>query len=559
MALPHASYGDARTSVFNNAGRDQVNVMFGQSLLHIKQGFCDESLYLDGRDILDKLEPVRMDPSSRTECLSTTRRAILKFIVDWTNDTTNEQKMLWIYGLAGSGKSTLSTTIASIFRDSGQLGAFLFFDHDVTERSDPTRVIKTLAHQLATFDPRIGAAVRAVVENSNMLMSPLPRQFQTLILEPLSKVERLAPAIIVIVLDSLDECGTKGEREALLEVLTKYSVELPVAIRIVVTSRAESDIYNAFQSRPHILAYELDVTSSMNSDDILSYFRHRMSLICTRNRHLLLGTEWPGEEALHELVQRACGLFVWASTASEFINGHSPRKRLDLILRGEKASSAETSLDALYKTALESAGHWDDEDFVKSFRDILGTILVARQPLSSAAIDSLLQSPEDMPSIHTISLLACLMQQSPTVRVLHPSFADFLQTKGRCGRDIWFFDGPTYHRRLAVQCLDRIDVFLKRNMCNMTLGVDLTTEYLPEAISYSCAFWIDHVSFITNDVTPIVDRLGIFLFRHLLHWFEATSILRRSREMISRLDQLLKWISVSYLSSVYVIHPCADF
>jgi len=486
-----------------------------------------------------------MDPSRRTQCLSTTRMALLEFIVNWTNDTTSEQKILWIYGLAGSGKSTVSTTIASIFRDSGRLGAFLFFDRAVTERSDPTRVIKTLAHQLATFDPRIEAAIRVAVErNPNMLMSPLPRQFQTLILNPLSDEEHLAP-IIVIVLDALDECGTKSERDALLEVLTQDSVKLPVAIRIVITSRAERDIYNAFQSLPHILTYELDITSSINRDDISSYFRHRMLLIRTRNTHLLRGTEWPGEEAFHELVQRACGLFVWAYTASEFINGHSPMKRLEVILRGKKATSAEASLDALYKTALESAGDWDDEDLVKEFRDILGIILVARQPLSSAAIDALLQSPEKIPSIHTISLLACLMQQGPTIRVLHPSFADFLMTKGRCGRDIWFFDGPTCHRHLAIQCMDRMDVFLKRNMCNMTLAINLTTECLPEAISYSCIFWIDHICLITDDFMPIVDRLQDFLFQHLIHWFEATSILRRSRDMISRLDQLLKWISVS--------------
>ena len=377
-----------------------------------------------------------MDPSRRTDCLLNTRVDILKFIVDWTNDTGSEQNILWIYGLAGSGKSTLSTTIANIFRDSGQLGAFLFFDRDVTERSDPMRVVKTLAHQLATFDPSIRAAIRTAVENNpNTLMSPLPHQFRTLVLDPLSGVEHTAPAI-VIVLDALDECGTKGEREALLAVLAHHSIKLHVPIRVIITSRAASDIYHAFQSGHHILPYELNITSSMNRSDILSYFRHRMSLIRARNRDLRLGPEWPGEEVLLELVQRAHGLFVWASTAAKFINGHSPRNRLGIILAEEKASSAEASLDALYKTALESVEQWDDEDFVKEFRDILGTILVARQPLSTTAIDALLQSP-DMPSLHTISRLACLIQQSPTVRVLHPSFAEFLLTNngvdGKCG------------------------------------------------------------------------------------------------------------------------------
>jgi hypothetical protein len=50
-----------------------------------------------------------------------------------------------------------------------------------------------LAHQLGTFDPRIGAAVCTIIkENPNVLMSPLPRQFQKLILEPMSQLRPLS-------------------------------------------------------------------------------------------------------------------------------------------------------------------------------------------------------------------------------------------------------------------------------------------------------------------------------------------------------------------------------
>jgi hypothetical protein len=74
-----------------------------------------------------------------------------------------------------------------------------------------------------------------------------------------------------------------------------------------------------------------------------------------------------------------------------------------------------------------------------------------------------------------------------------------------------------------------MDAVLRRNMCNMTLSVDLGTESLPEDISYSCLFWVDHIFVIEKDIAPVVNHLRNFLFRHLLHWFEAMSILRRSR------------------------------
>ena len=547
-SIPHTSYTDFRDFTFNDVGRDQVNMVFCAYQLRVERESDDEwaSLSLAGsQDSLEKLKPVEMNASKRTSCLQDTRTAFLQFVFNWINDTNSQQNILWIHGLAGSGKSTLSNTIASVSGHSGQLGAFLFFDRDVTERSDPAMVIRTLAHQLGSSDPRLGAAIRAIIEkNSNILLSPLALQFQRLIFDPLASFDDpISP--IVVVLDALDECGTAEERGTLLEVLANDFGRLPLYIRTIVTSRAEIDICNAFKPQQHILARELDITSPANSDDILSYFQYRMALIRSQKRHLRLAEDWPGERVFLQLVQRASGLFVWASTVSEFINGHDPRKRLDVILSGEITSGAEAALDILYKTALESIGCWDDEDFTTDFREIMGIVLIARQPLSSRAIDTLMQLPEDRPSMHTISLLGCVLQQSPTVRVLHPSFADFLMTRERCRRDTWFFNQSIYHRILAFRCLDRMNEVLKRNMCNMTLAVDQTHEMLPEDVAYSCLFWIDHISSIGVDFLPVMVRLCDFLNQHLLHWFEAMSILRKSRYTIPLLDHLIDWISVS--------------
>jgi hypothetical protein len=470
----------------------------------------------------------------------------LEFVVDWVNDSTSQQNILFLYGVAGSGKSTLSTTIASTFGDSGRLGAFLFFDRDVTERSDPAMVFRTLAHQLASSNPKIGEIIRGVVKkNSNIWISPLRLQFIRLILDPLSAVKHLTDTIVVV-LDGLDECGTAREREELLEVLTTDFIRLPFSIRTIITSRANIDIYDAFSSRENILAYELDISSPANSADILSYFRDRMSLIRDKNRHLLLDKDWPGEDALRKLVQRASGLFVWASTASEFINRHDPVKRLDIILKGDIASGAEAALDILYRSALESVGLWDDADFVSEFRAILGIVLVAHQPLSSGAIDALLHFPHDRPSMHTLSLLGCVLQHHAVVRVVHPSFRDFLMTLSRCGRDIWFFDQSSYHRHLAFRCLDRMDAVLKRNMCNLSLSQDTWEETVPDDVSYSCIFWINHVCVLKANIIPVVHRLRSFLFRHLLHWLETMSILKRSRDTIPLLEYLVDWLSVRH-------------
>jgi polynucleotide 5'-kinase involved in rRNA processing len=80
---------------------------------------------------LRKLHPVAMDSSGRTECLPNTRLDILNRITDWITNPHDGHNVLWIHGLAGSGKSTIATSVANLFRDLNRLGAFVFFNRDV--------------------------------------------------------------------------------------------------------------------------------------------------------------------------------------------------------------------------------------------------------------------------------------------------------------------------------------------------------------------------------------------------------------------------------------------
>jgi hypothetical protein len=453
-----------------------------------------------------------------------------------------------------------TTTIANNLRESGQLGAYLFFSRDVTERSDPSNVIRTLAYQLGLCNSHLGAAIIAVIENMpSISMCPLRLQFTKLIIEPLSSIQEYFPAApYVLILDALDECGNAKQRKSLLAVLAAESHKLHPALRMFIASRADSDIRCAFESHKHVLAWELDTTSQKNSDDISRYLHHRMLSICTTRKYLQLGEEWSGNDIIGRLSNRASGLFVWASTALEFIDAHDPRNRLEILLKEDISSGAEIALDALYGTALESAGKWDDADFIDDFHSILGIILVARNPLSHSAIDGLLGKDRRRPSMHIISLLACVLGQTPTVRVLHPSFADYLMDRGRCGTDIWYIDKNVHNLRIGVKCLERLDDTLKRNMLGLTLGLNDTCGSLPEDIVYACTFWIEHICAITDDLS-IVKRLDGFLHCHLLHWLEAMSILKRSRETITLLKKLFIWVKVGSLLAPNLQCSCADF
>jgi hypothetical protein len=77
--------------------------------------------------------------SVRKNSLPKTRLDIIKVITDWIADESSDQKkVMWLYGLAGSGKITISTTIAWIMRDLHRLGAF-FSSTVIFRRETPRR------------------------------------------------------------------------------------------------------------------------------------------------------------------------------------------------------------------------------------------------------------------------------------------------------------------------------------------------------------------------------------------------------------------------------------
>lgn len=185
-----------------------------------------------------------MDASSREECLPGTQCDVLQLMFDWASKCPTEQNILWIHGLSGSGKSTLATTFANRLRNYGQLGAFLFFDRNVAERSDPTAVVRTIACQLGMFHSQMGTAICNVIENNpNICSLPIDLQFDQLLVDPLCSVPGFGvKEPVIFVLDALDECGDPKERRRLLKILAKKAHNLPFNVRIVITSSADTDI-----------------------------------------------------------------------------------------------------------------------------------------------------------------------------------------------------------------------------------------------------------------------------------------------------------------------------
>jgi hypothetical protein len=328
------------------------------------------------------LKPADMEEYNRTTCLQNTRLNVLKDVMEWiADDSVNRKKVLWIYGLAGMGKSTISTTIAQIMRELRRLGAFFFFNRDIPQRNFAT-LIRTLAYQLAMFDASFGAAIsRVVAINENIAGMPLDFQFANLLSADALESVEWSGGPIILVIDGLDECGSEADRKVLMQALSKGLSSLPSFLRIVVVSRQESDIQRTLGSHPDVRPYPLNIESAMNKEDVSKFVQHRLEEIRVKDEYL--GAHWPGDDKVNALADGAGGLFIWASTACLYIESYDPDQRLSELIDKQPENNSSgpfAQLDSLYKTGLQSSGSWDDTSFRLDCCNILGAILCARIP-----------------------------------------------------------------------------------------------------------------------------------------------------------------------------------
>jgi hypothetical protein len=510
---------------------------------------------------LKHLKPIEMDAFSRSECLPGTRQEILRFITNWLTTPSEKQNVLWLHGLAGSGKSTISTTVSEYFRDMNRLGCFMFFDRNDPNHSDPNPVIRTIAYRLASFDAQIRSAICAAIESdSSIAEAPIHKQFSRLLLEPLQSVgSQSMEGPIMIVIDALDECGDAKSRKNLLALLATELIKLPSAFRFIITSRAESDISAAFSSRSNILEKELSISGFSNESDIYSFLCHEMVAIRQRHDVFNLAPDWPGESAIDDLLKRSAGLFIWASMAVNFITeGYDPQEQLQVLLSANSHQKPEAALDALYETALNAAGKWDSETFVADFHTIMSAILASQILLSDETMDKILCSDGRTPSKFMLPRLRCLLHWSPglPVRVLHASFADYLLDPQRCGGKPWIIDLSVANQVLAESCLQRMNDELHFNMCELESShlanedvSDLhehTLSAIPIHLTYACQFWARHVQMAPHS-DALLSKIEDFLFKNLLYWLEVLSLTGSVNLASTALLKTAKWSRVSFI------------
>jgi hypothetical protein len=514
---------------------------------------CADLACIVQSDKLKNLNPLNIDASLRLQCLRGTRQDILNDITGWLDTPSAKGNILWLHGLAGAGKSTISTTISEYFRSLRHLGAFLFFDRNNPAASSPGGVIRTIAYRLAMSNPHIGTAICGIITDDMTLgTAPIRTQFQRLLLDPMAAVQDHLLGPIIIVLDALDECGDAESRESLISLLINEVPKLPPVFRFFITSRPEYDIAVHFGGHPSITEMQLDITTDATKRDISVYLHERLQDIRRLKRNL--EPDWPGPYLIEALTDHSGGLFIWASTACKFIQ-RDPKARLKVLL----TSGVANNLDELYTIALRNSIDWSNGSSANDAHRVLGAVVLSRMLISDKTIDKLLGF-KDGKSAEVLEDLRCVIQWShgQLTRILHASFSDYLTDPNRSGHQFWSVDSRTQSRSLALGCLRILNSELHFNICGLDDSHILNVEvpdlsdrietYIPAELKYASSFWAHHLN-NTGFESEILAELKDLINIRFLYWLEVLSLLNQVPTAIESLQITRHYVPVSVINA----------
>ncbi|KAM5359025.1 hypothetical protein ACJA88_015235 [Fusarium oxysporum] len=511
-------------------------------------------------------------------CHPQTRVDLLAQIYKWAGDP-NSERIYWLQGMAGTGKSTISRTVAYELSRKKVLGASFFFKRGEGDRGKAARFFPTIAAQLVRRLPSLMPHIQDAIETDSCIGEmAVSKQFENLIRLPLTKIPSNPqnPATVVIIIDALDECDREKDIQAIVSLLPQVKQVTSVHLKFFVTSRPEIPVYVEFRRihepyKDFILhlvdehTIEHDITAFLNSK--LAEIRNDYNIHPLGGQQL--SESWPSPTEVHGLVKMAIPLFIFAATACQLIQKRKhgdPEENLNKIL--ERTTGTQISkLNELYLFVLEQllndptdSGE-ELEELSKRFQEIVGAIVILADPLSAACLARLLDINEKRIR-YMVGLLPSVLYmpsgKSTPIKPLHLSFQDFLINRDKHKTDQFWVDEKETHKKLAIRCLQLLmnDDCLKKDMCDLRTpevarsDIDKAKidERLPSEAQYACLYWVYHLK-ESHERVRDKDQAHEFLEVHFLHWLEVLSLIGRISESIGFIDGLQSIVDVSHLPS----------
>ncbi|KAF9456289.1 hypothetical protein BDZ94DRAFT_1315293 [Collybia nuda] len=468
--------------------RDLITVIRqvqGDQLAPILDALNEQKQAEDRRQFLSHILATRAvantayDLQGKRPCDPDTRVDILKSAKKWVYDISSGAKsFLWLTGDPGCGKSAITASLARLCKDDGILWAQYFVNRNFGGTTNPASYFPSIARQLADHSPTVALAIHDALKLQPSLMDDISQlQAGKLFVDALKVASTIEPSRpVVVIIDGLDETDP-SRLHFTAQIFSKAVVDLPSNIKVFIASRTEDDIRKPFTTTfdvKQVKHVHLDTASPASIKDVNKFLVKKILEIV--KKHGLELEKWPGEERMHALCDHAAGLFMWAVTATKFIQDQvemSGRESLEFVLN-ELSTKGMGDINVLYGTILRITHKDADAWALERFRRIVGCVAVLQEPLGLGDIASLLDlrnpsygSPVDLEHfvrrLRTVLVAGTDAIDTKTIPRLHKSFFEFITERAE---EQFLVKLDSSNGELAVACLRHL-AHLSENPASM--------------------------------------------------------------------------------------------
>ncbi len=463
----------------------------------------------------------------------------------WDESDLPPCRLLWIKGLAGTGKTML---LIGIIRDlSDQPAAlapslsYFFCQGTGTKKlNSATATLRSLIWMLLVQQPHLISHLQNAYKHSGSALFndgnefyALSRVFQNMLRDP-----NLSPAYLIV--DALDECDqTKPGLEELIQLIST-SLTLSEKVKWLLSSRPEVDV---LAKLTHLDADTLDTSETLVeldtqrlADPVNAYINDKLINFKGKIGY----DDNVMDEVSNEVRRRAMNTFLWVALAFktlETVHGRYAVKRIKEIPPG---------LSDLYDhmmARIENVKIIDPQDC----KEVLKAILLAYRPPSLSELATLTDLPLDIAETAVETCGSFLTTKGNTVNLIHQSAKDHLEKNYESRiQKAGIAQGHVDISRRSIKAMSSM---LKQNIYSLPLGFKAKDMRPPDPdplapIRYSCVFWVDHLCL--NGDSPgckreLMDDGPVFRFLndHFLRWLESLSLLGKLSDGVQSIRKLL--------------------
>ena len=337
-------------------------------------------------------------------CTAGTREEILKEITAWADDILADSlPVFWLTGQAGSGKTTITYTVAKHFDELEEaehagwhtvLGGNFLCSHQFEETRQQIHIIPTLVYQLAQKSRLYTHALHKADKFDSV--DKLTKQMKDLLVGPWQQSEsqrhvELPPYLIVVdALDEIEDDGGSMFLQSLLETINQCCLR---GLKFFVTSRPDPHLVELCETFSSKAVCRLqDVPIEHVGSDIKQYLWRKLP-------------NFAGKLELKTMEQLVGGLFISTTTILRYLTpcwrmAESEQRNLLSRLHDQQSFSPRGGqhpllIDKLYQQIMRDAFSELDDILFNSHLCILHTFLCTFECMPVSLTGVLLSESDD--------------------------------------------------------------------------------------------------------------------------------------------------------------------